>query len=283
VIVKQDQIENEGLSYAPCRYGDSRMLFRGPRKRLDRPYLTFMGSTATYGKFIKKPFAMIVEDAMRQPCVNFGFVNGGIDVFLGDGEVMEICQNADMTVVQIMGAHTLSNRFYSVHPRRNDRFLGASTVLQAIYHDIDFSDCTFTRHMLGKLHTASLDRFDTVVAELRAAWSARMRTLLGNLGENVILLWMSDTPMSDQHWSKHPGQLQADPLFVTRAMVEELRPHVRDIVEYTPSPEALAEGVKGMFYPPSQRQAAIEMLGAACHREAAQLLIHVLREKLYVL
>ena len=281
--MKQETVETEALSYSPCRYGDSRMLFRGPRKRLDQPYLAFLGSTAIYGKFIKTPFPALVEKAMRQPCVNLGCVNGGIDAFLGDPVVLDICRGADMTVVQVMGAHALSNRFYSVHPRRNDRFLGASTVLQAIYHDVDFSECTFTRHMLETLHNTSLDRFETVVKELREAWIARMRTLLTAIGENVLLMWLADAPMSDQHWTQHPAHLQAEPLFVTRAMVEALRPLVRDIVEVVPSVQALGEGVKGMYFPPSQQHAALEMLGPACHREAAARLIPALREKLYVL
>ena len=281
--MKQEQIEEEGLSYSPCRYGESRMLFRGPRKRLDRPYLAFLGSTATYGKFIKKPFPTLIEKAMRQTCVNLGCVNGGIDVIMGDQVVLDICKNADMTVIQIMGAHAQSNRFYSVHPRRNDRFLGASTVMQAIFHDVDFSDCAYTRHMLSKLHATSVERFETVVAELREAWSARMRTLIETIGENVILLWMSDTPMSDQPWSLHPAQLQADPLFINKEMVEGLRPLVRDIVAVTPSSAALAEGARGMFFPPSQQQAAVEMLNPACHREAAQELIPALRERIYVI
>ena len=279
--MKQEQIEAEGISYSPCRYGESRTLFRGPRKRLDRPYLAFIGSTATYGKYIKTPYPMLVEKAMRQPCVNLGCVNGGIDVFMGDPVVKDICREADMTVIQIMGAHTLSNRFYSVHPRRNDRFLGASTVMQAIYHDVDFSDCTFIRHMLGKLHSTSVDRFETVVTELREAWVARMRSLLDAIGENVMLLWLSDQPLSDRHWSEHPSQLQADPLFITKSMVEGLRERTRAVVEVTPSKSALAEGAQGMFYPPSQRQAALEMLGPACHREAAQELIPALRDELY--
>ena len=102
--MKQETIEFGELSYAPCRYGASRMLFRGPRRRLDRPYIAFIGGTETYGKYIEKPFPVLVEKAMRQTCVNFGCVNGGIDVFIKDPTIMEICNEADLTVVQIMGA-----------------------------------------------------------------------------------------------------------------------------------------------------------------------------------
>ncbi|PUB14792.1 DUF6473 family protein [Yoonia sediminilitoris] len=279
--MKQEVIETEELSYSPCRYGASRMLFRGPRRRLDRPYIAFIGGTETYGKFISKPFPAQVEKIMRQTCVNLGCVNGGIDAFVNDPTIMEICQGADMTVVQIMGANLLSNRFYSVHPRRNDRFLRASTVLQAIYQDVDFSDFSFIRHMLGALHAKSPDRFETVVKELREAWTARMTNMLRQTGRRTILLWFSEDDLNDEHWSDRSNQLQADPLFVTRAMLEDLRPLVQDIVVVNPSSEALSQGTCGMIYPESQESAASEMMGVDCHTEACAALIPSLRENLY--
>src|SRR5210317_223864 len=99
--MKHQSIENAELSYSPCRYGSSRMLFRGPRKRLDLPYLAFIGGTETYGKFLEKPFPTLVEKAMRQTCVNFGCMNGGIDAFVNDPTIMDICAEADLTVVQV--------------------------------------------------------------------------------------------------------------------------------------------------------------------------------------
>ncbi|MFO8127714.1 DUF6473 family protein [Yoonia sp.] len=281
--MKHDTIENGDLSYAPCRYGNSRMLFRGPRKRIDLPYLAFIGGTETYGKFIEKPFPHLVEKAMRQTCVNFGCVNGGIDAFVNDPTVMGICAEADLTVVQVMGANYLSNRFYSVHPRRNDRFLRASTVLQAIYQDVDFSEFSFTRHMLGALHTKSIERFDTVVQELREAWLARMRNMLGQIGNRVILLWFSEDLMTDDHWSDRIGQLQVDPLFVTASMIDELRPLVKDVVVANPTERAVSQGTRGMFFPASQAKAASEMLGVDCHIEASATLIPKIRDQLYAI
>ncbi len=281
--MKHQSIENVELSYSPCRYGSSRMLFRGPRKRLDLPYLAFIGGTETYGKFIEKPFPSLVEKAMRQTCVNFGCVNGGIDAFVNDATVMDICAEADLTVVQVMGANYLSNRFYTVHPRRNDRFLRASTVLQAIYPDVDFSEFSFTRHMLGALHTKSIERFDTVVNELRVAWMARMRNMLGQIGNKVILLWFSEDVMTDDHWSDRPGQLQVDPLFITATMIDQLRPLVQDVVVANPTVRAVSQGSRGMFFPASQAKAASEMLGVDCHIEASAALIPKIRNQLYAI
>ena len=278
--MKHETIDGGGLSYAPCRYGMSRIFFRGPRRRLDEPYLAFLGGTETFGKFIDRPFANLVERDLGRPCVNFGCVNGGVDAFVNDPTVMAACHDAEITVVQVMGANYLSNRFYSVHPRRNDRFLRASTVLEAIFPDVDFSDFTFTRHMLETLHDISAERFDIVVAELRAAWVARMRNMLDQIGPRTMLLWFSRHELSDRKWDDYENPLRVDPLFVTATMLEQLRPQVMGIVEAKPSEIALSQGTRGMFVPPMQKNAATEMLGVNCHVEASSVLVPILNDAL---
>ena len=278
--MKHDIIEGGGLAYEPCRYGMSRIFFRGPKRNLDQPYLAFLGGTETFGKFIDQPFPALVEQNLRKPCVNFGCVNGGVDAFVNDPTVMAACHDADLTVVQVMGANYLSNRFYSVHPRRNDRFLRASTVLQAIYGEVDFSEFTFTRHMLGALYEMSPDRFDIVVSELRAAWVARMRNMLGQIGKRSILLWFSREELTDAPWSDRDKPLSADPLFITKAMLEGLSDLVQSTVIARPSDLALAQGTKGMFFPTMQTKAAEDMLSVDSHIEASVKLLPKIKDGL---
>lgn len=278
--MKHETIDGGGLSYAPCRYGMSRIFFRGPRRRLDSPYIAFVGGTETYGKFIDQPVPTLVEREIGETCVNFGCVNGGVDAFVNDPTIMAACHDAEMTVVQVMGANYLSNRFYSVHPRRNDRFLRASTVMQAIYNEVDFSDFTFTRHMLGSLYARSPERFDIVVQELREAWVARMKNMLQQIGPKSILLWFSKETLDDTPWDERLNAMQADPLFITAAMIDALRDQVMDVVIANPTEIALSQGTKGMFFPPMQAKAASEMLGVACHNEAAAKVVPALRKAL---
>ncbi len=275
--MKHETIDGGGLHYAPCRYGMSRIFFRGPKRRLDSPYISFIGGTETFGKFIDKPVPALVEKELSMPCVNLGCVNGGVDAFVNDPTIMGICHDAEVTVVQIMGANYMSNRFYSVHPRRNDRFLRASTVMEAIFNDVDFADFTFTRHMLSTLHALSPERFDIVVSELREAWVARMKNMLGQIGPRSVLFWFSKTPMTDQPWDQHDNPLQVDPLFVTAEMVNELRHLVQDVIVANPTDVARGQGTKGMFYSPMQAKAASSMMGVACHHEASALLAPALR------
>lgn len=274
--MKHETVDGGGLTYSPCRYGMSRIVFRGPRRDLTKPYLAFVGGTETYGKYIESPFPALVERRVGRACVNFGCVNGGVDAFVNDPTIMAACHDADMTIVQVMGANFLSNRFYSVHPRRNDRFLRASTVLQAIFNDVDFSDFNYTRHMLGKLYELSPERFDIVIAELREAWVARMKNMLGQIGPRVILLWFAKQKMTNEAWNSRPGPLQVDPLFITRAMIDELRPLVKDVIEATPSDIAVQQGTKGMYFPPLQARTAAEMLGVAAHQETSVKVINSL-------
>lgn len=278
--MKHETIEGGGLHYAPCRYGLSRIFFRGPRRQLSDPYVAFLGGTETFGKFIDRPVPALVEKEIGRTCVNFGCVNGGVDAFVNDPTIMAACHDAQLTVVQIMGANHLSNRFYSVHPRRNDRFLRASTVMQAIFNDVDFADFTFTRHMLQTLHELSPERFDIVVSELREAWVARMKNMLEQIGPRVILLWFSKEELSDRPWDERPNGLQADPLFIQEHMINQLRDRVLDVVVSNPSEVALAQGTRGMFFTPMQAKAASEMLGVDCHNEAAGKLSPILKRYL---
>jgi hypothetical protein len=279
--MKHDTLGEAGLSYGLCRYGNSRLFFRGPRKPLDGRYIAFVGGTETYGKFIERPFPALVEDQLGEVCVNFGCVNASIDAFINEPTVQAVCHDAAMTVVQIMGAQNISNRFYSVHPRRNDRFLRASTVLRAVFPEVDFSDFCFTRHLLSHLHEIAPDRFGIVVAELQMAWIARMRNFLAEIGPRVILLWFADHLPSDTPWEERPDPFRTDPLLITRKMVDSLRPIVRGVVMAQPSARALSRRGEGMIHAPIHADAAAEMLGPAAHVEAAEALTGALRGALH--
>lgn len=261
-----------GLDYLPCRYGASKILFRGPKRSLKGPYIAFFGGTSTYGKFVQDPFPALVEFDLGHPCVNFGCVNGGVDVYASDPVLRDAAINATVTVIQITSPRNMSNRFYKVHPRRNDRFVQASTLLRAIYRDVDFAEFNFTNHLLKRLMLVSPDRFETVVDELRLAWLARMRLVLSQIPGKTVLLWASDVAPGLQ-----AVEIDKDPAFVTSSMVDEIKPLVTHYVEVTASAEALSAGTDGMVFAEMDAPAARMMLGPNAHREIAEALLPVLQ------
>ena len=262
------------LDYLPCRYGASKLVFRGPRRNLERPYFAFVGGTETYGKFLSEPYPALVEQKLGLTCANFGLLNAGVDAFVHDPFVISTSAKAQATVIQVMGAQNMTNRFYTVHPRRNDRFVSASTLLKTIYKEVDFADFNFNKHMLNDLLTISPDRFDIVRSELQQAWLARMRLILGGIKGKTVLLWFAHGGPPDG--CTGATGLGHDPLFVTRQMMDEITPMVTTMVEVSASPQAIEAGTEGMFFSEMESMAAKEMLGPIAHAEAADAVVQAL-------
>jgi len=265
------------LDYVPCRYGRSKLLFRGPKRRLDTSYVAMVGGTETYGKFVASPYPALAEELIGMPVVNFGLVNAGIDVFAHDETVMRAASSAAVTVIQITGAQNLSNRFYAVHPRRNDRFLRASTLLKTIYRDVDFTEFHFTRHLLTALRNGNAETFAMVEQELKEAWVARMKMLVAKMQSRVVLLWLSD------HDPDHPTNCTengADPLFVDREMVQAVAPYAAGVVEVVVGEDEIVDGSQGPVYSELEEPAARGLLGVTAHENAARALHPVIESLL---
>lgn len=260
------------IDYFQCRYGESKLMFRGPKRDTSGEYLAFIGSTETYGKYVEDPFPKLIEDQIGFPCVNFGAVNAGVDAFLSEETVMDICKGAKTTVIQAMGAQNMSNRFYSVHPRRNDRFLKASTLLKTIFREVDFSEFSFTRHMLTTLKKVSPDKFATVEAELKTAWMARMEHLLKQMEGPTVLLWIRDEAIQ-------PGGdavLGMEPLFIDAEMIATMRLYATHVIEVV-IPEPMARDIAGMKFPDLEANVAHQIYGPVVHQMIADSLIPVLK------
>ncbi|MGI3169142.1 DUF6473 family protein [Pseudooceanicola sp. C21-150M6] len=256
------------LDYMMCRYGTSKLLFRGPRRRLNSPHVLFMGGIEIFGKYAAHPLPMLVEDAIGLTCVNLGAANAGPELYLSDTTMQAMAARADATVVQIMGAQNLSNRYYVVHPRRNDRFLHPSTMMETVFRDVDFTQFHFTRHLLQALQNRSQDRFELVRAELQDAWLARMKALIEVTTGPVVLHWFADHPPGDDEDADN-ADLNRDPLFVTRSMLETLRPLVSKIVETVVTPEVRQRGIDRLDHTQIEAPAAGRLLGVEAHELAS--------------
>lgn len=141
----------------------------------------------------------------------------GPDLFLQDRAVRAMIHDASAVVLQVMGAANLSNRYYKVHPRRNDRFVAPSDALRALYPEVDFTEIAFTGHLLSRLVETDPLRFSEVRAVLQRCWVRRMRQVVGLAAGPVHLLWFAtrrpEEPAVDRH----------DPNLVTKDMLATLQ------------------------------------------------------------
>ncbi|SFB13068.1 hypothetical protein SAMN05421688_3132 [Poseidonocella pacifica] len=263
------------LDYELCRYDGCRVDLRGPRKLSEvGDYAVCLGAGETFGTFVAHPWPALLEERTGLSCFNLGVPHAGCDVFLGDPGLRRLCGGARLAVVQIMGAQGNSNCFYSVHRRRNDRFLQASPLMRTVFPDHDFTGFSFVRHMLGVLHHEAPEPFERLRKELQTVWTTRMSELIGAFDCPVVLLDM-------RRAARDQGALGSEPLFVTEEMVAEVALLANDLIEVPATTEPEAEHLTGLIFPPLQRSAAATIPGTSAHHAAAKALAEPVRS--YVL
>ena len=95
------------LDYFPCRYGGSRLTFRGPKRALSGDYIAVLGSSESYGPFVPAPFPALIEERLGVEVANLACLNAGPDAYLGDPGALEVVAGARVAVLQVMGALNL--------------------------------------------------------------------------------------------------------------------------------------------------------------------------------
>lgn len=251
------------MRLTPCSYGLSRVPFRGPVRRTTGRYVACLGGSETFAKFIQTPFPDLIEAAIGEVCVNLGCQSAGPDVFLRDSAIQSLCHDATVTVIEVLGATNLSNTFYKVHPRRNDRFIGPTEALTRLFPEIDFTEFAFTGHLISKLQSTDPVRFEQVRNVLAATWERRMKSLIAQAHGPVVLLWFADHAPDDG-----PAKPGHGPSFVTRAMLDSIAPFTSDVVEVV----AAQGDTQGMSFAPLDALVAADAMGEAAHHKAARAL-----------
>ena len=258
------------LDYASCTYGQSRLICRGPKRDTTRAFVSVIGGSEAYGKFVSAPFPDLLERELGVPVANFGIQNAGLDVYLNDPATISTVAKSAVAIVQMFGVANNSNRFYCVHPRRNDRFLAAKPALRDLYPNIDFTEFHFTRHLLHALHHQSAQRFEILAAELRQVWLKRMRQLLSQLNCPSVLVWISDQAAEPRH---EVCDLFLNPMLIDRELIDDIAPFANAVVPIIGSPEARVMGLEGMSFQPADLPSAAASLGPFFHREISDALL----------
>ena len=254
--MRTDIRQKDALRLEPCKYGLSKLPFRGPIRPTQGRFVACLGGSDTFAKYIRKPYPDLIETATGEVCVNLGCQSAGPDVFLHDMAIQSLCHDAAATVIQVVGAANLSNAFYKVHPRRNDRFVAPTQKLTALFPEIDFAEIAFTGHLIECLRSMDNVRFDLVKQHLQRMWLRRMITLTGQCSGPVLLLWLRSPSTT------------GEPAFVTSGMLAALKGHVARVVEV----DAHTGETEGMCFAPLDALNAALTFGADVHVKAAKAL-----------
>lgn len=153
-------------------------------------FVLFLGGSETYGRCVGQPYPSLFKRLSDMDVLNLGVANAGYDTFSSDRDIVAQARRARLVVLQLMGPHLMTNRFYQVHTRRNDRFLKATPALKALYPKVDFSQFAFVGHMLQRLQSADARVFAQLVACLHQGLRQRLQQMQRLYRRPMVYLWI---------------------------------------------------------------------------------------------
>ncbi|MEM7524639.1 MAG: DUF6473 family protein [Pseudomonadota bacterium] len=218
------------INYNVYSWGRLEQHYRGPKPLMTEPYIACLGGAQTFGRYTTHPFPALLEDMLGMEVANFGTGGAGPGFFLRDSTVMEAACNAEVCVVQVMSARSLSNRLFKVKADRNAQIKAVSKALEDLFPHIDFETFTYAHNMLNQIEENDPQRFEEVEMELKTAWVARTRLLLESIHTKKILFWFSErAPDADIGHTENRAALKY-PQFVDDRMLEAVSPYTDKIV-----------------------------------------------------
>lgn len=248
--------------------------FRGPQIDTSAPYLAFIGSAQTFGRFVPTPFPSLLGFRLGIPVLNLAIGGAGPRHFLAH-EYLELINGAEAVVIQILSGRSASNSLFdnSESGGMIGHFRGEQSKIRA--------EEFFAR--LGQ--PSSESQIEEIVNETRNDYMSSFIELLRKIVVPKILFWFSTrTPQYEENYENVPhGVLGAFPHLVNKKMVNRLAALSDDYVECVskqglpqtlwPSQQAidgaiLKEGIlENHHYPsPAMHVAAADVLENSCRR-----------------
>lgn len=230
------------INYQVYKWGRLEQFFRGPKPDLSAPYIACLGAAQTFGRYVETPFPAHLAQSLGRNVANFGSGGVGPGFFLRDSMVLEAASNAELCIIQVMSARSLSNRLFKVQPKRNAQLKAVSKALEELFPHVDFETFTYAHNMLNQIAENDPERFIDVEQELKTAWIARMRLLLDSIHTKKIVFWFSERAPEEEAGPRLQKPMLKYPQFVDADMLAAIAPHADAVVRCVTSvglPQAL--------------------------------------------
>ncbi len=196
--------------------------FRGPPVDTSKPYLAFLGSAQTFGRFCTQPFPSLLGQRLDLSVLNLG-VGGAGPRHFQNSAYLDLINGAEAVVVQILSGRSASNSLFDNslsggHEGR--RRTDGSTMRSEEFFD----------QLTG---SASIEEVERIVEETRNDYTQAFGDLLRQISVPKALFWFSVRPPAYvDGYSDLPRSLfQANPQLVNEHMVQELAAYADAYVE----------------------------------------------------
>jgi hypothetical protein len=190
------------------------------------PHGVLIGAAQTFGVLVADPWAHTLARDTGLPLRNLAVGGSSPGLYLNNPTAIEACNAARVCIVQVLSARGSSNTYFEsrdgknmLRPRGSDLpFVPGDTAFRAMF--------AHEPRMVAQL----------VVSEIRLSWTLEMIRLLNAIRVPKIVLWFSKrTPDLPPQFSTYEQAAGVFPHFVTREMVETIRPFADRYVEVATS------------------------------------------------
>lgn len=193
---------------------------RGPPVR-GETFISCLGSAHTFGRFVQKPFPMLLSRALGIETLNLGFGAVGPSFFIDHPALLDYANRGEIVILQVLSGRSQENSLLKLSNH------GIHGVNQAVSGDMS------VREFYTWLLDQGPDAARAVIAETRARYVAGMQALLARIQRPKILFWFSVRSPDYVEKLELPVRkiFGAFPQLVNRAMIDALRPCADAYVE----------------------------------------------------
>lgn len=154
------------------------------------PDVVCIGSAATLGRFVDRPFPQILAETLGAKVGNYGYGGARPETYLAQPGVLQRMASADLTILEFMSARGMENRFFMPRSLYDLRVLLRPEWRQ---HPA-FAHLGAGAHFIDRIWNPALERIpEEAVAAAAESVEAYERDFvrLAEQARNVVLLWFS--------------------------------------------------------------------------------------------
>lgn len=264
----------EGCSFAV------RGPLRPPQANVPQRTVTCLGSAATFGRKVHRPYSVLLAESTGAHVINLGVGGGRPEWYLREPKVLELCRQADLVVIELMSARMYPSDFYTPIPNKvtfgtvAEPYMSMMTEIEGGQDRVKRVSREDAFEWAAK--NLSGEELQKIRQQMLDAYRRDACALIQSIGRPVVLLWFSRRSM-DAKWVK--GSYRAwhcgFPHFVDRETVTEIGRHAIGLVDVTSTTDdapglrtkstkagEVVEYEKGYYASPGMHEEAARRLGA---------------------
>ena len=193
LISKYFKQDTQACIYDRSRPADSRIELRNPTDVYDtqEPYVACVGSAATFGRLVARPFATLLQERLGMPVINIGFGGARPGIFLEEDALARLIRGAACVVVEAMSARGYATDLFV--PENDYTNMGRPAAVEQVTeraHALEFVDLVYGR----SLREGDATRLDAARMICRAAYLRDMKRLASIAGSRGVLFYFSKRP-----------------------------------------------------------------------------------------